>query len=1447
MKRLNIKLAVWLAIGTVVLGAGVHFLHAFQVDRNAEGVFEQAQALYENGEYDEAYQFAYRYLNLRSEDLRGSKLLADIAYDAAELPSAPLKHKRRAIFDMERAVRVDSTDTGRRRKLLDYYVQHGWITSAIDHVKLLRDPNKLDPELELTAAKCFAYTGAYDESAQICGVLIGYDPVQKTFSETAPGRASEEAYAILADLYRERKVGSASQADLFIEQMVAVNPESTRAHLLAHGYWKRNDQPERAKESLELAYKLEPESPEVVLPKAMQALEDRKFDEAQTLIQSALKEHADQERLYQLSALVELRRRNPAEAVKILQDGLARLPESELLINSLVEAQLENNDLEAAKTTYKKLRALDLSESTYEVFEAKFLMREQKWAEAAAKLNQVRGKVLHSPQAVAHIDTLLGKCTQASGDLEAAYKIYQGIANKSDDPTDADLGIAGVLVMTGRNAEALKKYENIAQGLGERAFEYRQVWRPLLQLRAWDQLRLPKEKQDWSKVEALIEQLHQAGKLDPISHIALQGELLTNKQDFAAARKLYTEALQKHPQNEVLWMYRVTLELEDGGPDQALELADQAPAELQDSVLLRQVRASIFGKMEGDAGKAGLLGLEKGVGQLSPEDQLTMLGRLAHEHLQRKDRDSARRLLNLMRTRWKDNLVSRHVIFDMAREDSDLETMRQMAAEIRAIAPVGSEYPPVFDAVARITSVTVAQRAKIQANPKQQKFVLTSEEKAQLREARKLLEEVVAQRAVWNEPHKWLADICALENNADGMIEQLRIATRKGPVDTRRLRQFYDLLAAKGLNEEAQGIYAQLQGTSIEGTQWSQVAIMIQGNRFDEARKLLDAMAPKADAPLEELLRHADARRRINDLPQAEVALRQAVQLDGSAAQAWVMLVNTLVAQNKMSEAQTVIASAEARLPADERDLVAAQCFEAIHETKRAEERYSRLVAARPRDLVANQAIASFYLRHNRHKEAVKYLDTIDSQAAAAKTPTDKEIVMWSRRGRAVALASEGSWHRFKEAEALLQASDNEIRQQGGEPTAADLLLRISLLANRSEPSSVRAAVELFEELQRRQPLQTSELVNLARLYERVGRWSKTKEIMLGVLGARDPEPLHYLAYAEMLIRNGEYVDVENWLNRYDRVGQEGVSLPIRVTLLARQNRPKDAAALLRRAVGQLGPRPWPKNTLDKIQMAAGLLQKLGLYADAEKYWRAYVEADRKGLVPLAKCVGLHRDLDEAFSLLEAAVQHTSPQEALVCGMQILRARKADAVDKHYEQLGRWYQAAKQASPGNLALEMTVGDVYEIRGQLDKAEGIYRKLLDRSDLDPVLRAGLANNLAFILSAQQKNTQEAVQLIEGAMDVYGPISDLLDTRGLVYLAAGKPDAALADFREAVLDPSAMKWVHLALAQNALGDNEGARNSLKKAQDLELKREDLYESEWARYERLARDLGMLQVSN
>ena len=78
-------------------------------------------------------------------------------------------------------------------------------------------------------------------------------------------------------------------------------------------------------------------------------------------------------------------------------------------------------------------------------------------------------------------------------------------------------------------------------------------------------------------------------------------------------------------------------------------------------------------------------------------------------------------------------------------------------------------------------------------------------------------------------------------------------------------------------------------------------------------------------------------------------------------------------------------------------------------------------------------------------------------------------------------------------------------------------------------------------------------------------------------------------------------------------------------------------------------------------------------------------------------------------------------------------------------QLGGWFKAAREAEPANTELELALGEVREMRGELDKAEEIYRKVLTRTDLPPAQRATAANNLAFILSTQRKSTEESVRV------------------------------------------------------------------------------------------------------
>jgi tetratricopeptide (TPR) repeat protein len=170
----------------------------------------------------------------------------------------------------------------------------------------------------------------------------------------------------------------------------------------------------------------------------------------------------------------------------------------------------------------------------------------------------------------------------------------------------------------------------------------------------------------------------------------------------------------------------------------------------------------------------------------------------------------------------------------------------------------------------------------------------------------------------------------------------------------------------------------------------------------------------------------------------------------------------------------------------------------------------------------------------------------------------------------------------------------------------------------------------------------------------------------------------------------------------------------------------------------------------------------------------------------------MHYDLDEAFALLETAGKPPS-LEILGVGMQILRARKGESQDKHFKELARWYQAARQADQNSPYLEMLLGDVREIRGELEKAEEVYRSAA-RSD--PAAHARGDFEQRRYLSTQNRNTEnhEADDAQKPSVRL-GPVG-----RGIVSCSRQNEEALLT-FRGDLV-PTAMKWVHMAFAQAAL---------------------------------------------
>jgi Flp pilus assembly protein TadD len=141
-------------------------------------------------------------------------------------------------------------------------------------------------------------------------------------------------------------------------------------------------------------------------------------------------------------------------------------------------------------------------------------------------------------------------------------------------------------------------------------------------------------------------------------------------------------------------------------------------------------------------------------------------------------------------------------------------------------------------------------------------------------------------------------------------------------------------------------------------------------------------------------------------------------------------------------------------------------------------------------------------------------------------------------------------------------------------------------------------------------------------------------------------------------------------------------------------------------------------------------------------------------------------------------------------------------------------------------------------GKFDDEETSYRRALA---LDDGTRIDALNNLAYLLALRRKDLVEAQSLVGKAIALAGPRTSLLDSRALVELAAGKPDAAQTDLEVAVSDGgAAVHLFHLARVRMANGQVENARASLKKSLDRGLKEDSFNKLEASAFQELKAQL-------
>ena len=1419
---LNWKLVIVLVGGVIVVIGGVFFVHTAQVQRTAQTILQDAEAaeaeaqrLEANGQHDqarkkveEAIQKYQRYVGLRPKDTEALSKFALLLAQEAERPGATVRAKLQAREALEMASTRNPENEEVLRKLADLSFQVGMHTQAITYYRRLREIAPNDSGSAIHLARALIRTEHFREALSILEQLVVED------------KSALDAYEELAGLLLE-KIQDPERAEAVIQQMVLANPEAARAYVIRAGFYQNRKNFDKARQDIQKALELAPRSVEVLLAAAELALAEGDRTKAGHYVQQAAAIAPEEERV--LAAQARLGQANAnlsaaAEALQQMKDPQALIP--------LVSVLLQKGDVQGAREAIKKMEKASFRPEILQFFEAQVLIVERQWRKASYLLEKIRPEVERLGDLGRRTDLLLGACYEQLGLPDKQLAAYQRVLEYDPNLTVARLGAASALLRMGQTERAVVEFRKIRNSKDlEQAYQ-NAGFRPVIyRLLTAEAMQAPETQRDWSRVEEFFQKIGEGEGPEKVPIALMRADFLVKQGKLPEARTLVEQLVQEHPNQPALVSTLIAVVAVQDGPESALKVLDQFQEKVGDGRMVRFVRASLAAQLRGEKGKAILADLVQQAEKLPPEEAKELWEQVGLAYYVLGDRSQAQ-------WAWKRAVSAGGkeprlllALFELAREMDDAKGMLEAAdqlAELLGRRSAEWNYAEAARVVWAVQHRELEERSLVRA-------------KQHLQEARQ-------SRPTWHKLLLLEGEIAIMEQRPDDAIRFYQDASNLAPLDPGHLQQLVQLLYARGRFDEAkqqldklgqQGLSPQMERLRIELDE--------RTGQLERALELAAQTVAKSNHATD-FLWYGHLLSRAKKLPEAEQAFRRAIQLAPGLTEAWLACAAALMAQNKPAEAEQLLRQAQVQLPQDQATLFLAQGYELIGQPAQAAEQYEQALRSRPDDIGLLDRAAAFYFRSGRMDKAAKTLN--DLLQTAQKEPKKYQAqILGARRALARTLAAMGDYRRHLHAlrlvdENLQQEKDNEI----------DLRLKALILAKRPERAAQQQAIDILESLQKRlqttgQRLSTEEQFLLAQLYDSVGQWSLCQERMLDLLSQKGSEPRFLEAYLEMLFRHGSPPgDIKTWLNRLEKIAPKSPrTVAFQARYLVQTRQPQEAVELVKKSI----PRPLPPEQVAWLRDAAALLESLQQYEAARQLYQEFAETAPGGSIVLAEFLGRHGSLEEALAQCEAAIGTLKMEAILTPAVNILTAQRKRAKPEQFQKVEGWIQQALEENPRSRVAPFQLARLLDLEGKYEELIRLYRQLMTREDLNDLERAAAANNLAFVLAASGQNPKEALEHVQQAIAILGPMPHLLDTQAMAYLALGQPGQAIALLREAIsMDPTGLRYFHLALAHMAANDPEAAAKALQVAKDThDLSIDQIPELERAQYRELIKKVGSM----
>ncbi|MGW8257639.1 MAG: tetratricopeptide repeat protein, partial [Thermoguttaceae bacterium] len=605
----------------------------------------------------------------------------------------------------------------------------------------------------------------------------------------------------------------------------------------------------------------------------------------------------------------------------------------------------------------------------------------------------------------------------------------------------------------------------------------------------------------------------------------------------------------------------------------------------------------------------------------------------------------------------------------------------------------------------------------------------------------------------------------------------------------------------------------------------------------------------------------------------AEKSLRRALELKSDIPDTWLTLVNFFGMMDKLSEAEDVINQLSEKMPADQVAIVLAQCYDALKKNDKAMDEYKLALAAKPDDPDIVRKVAEFYQRIGKLAEAEALLKRI----VDGKVQGSTEELIWARRKLALLTASKGGLVNLETARALLQ-KNLKIAADSTED------LRIKAKVEAIDPRETRkddAIITLTKMIEGKQASPEDRL-SLALLYLSAEKqaaaadslsnnsdsdssggapstaWIKASEILRNLATSKNRKPQYLVAYIKALLDHGEVSNAEAYLSKLaSDFPNYAATVTLQANMLVRRGRYEDALDTLKSFVDHKHTVPTDRS--QRMRIVADTLEKLAEHIkesgqkvvaenylrNAEMYYRQYIYEHPSQSLDLATFFVDQGKLDDALNILEAYWSNSDPVTLSKVGMNIVNHDKQSK--EIAQRVEKVLSSARAKFKDHPAFTAAMADLRFIQNRYDEAETYYRQILEKNPGHAVAM----NNLALLLALEGKNLDEALQLINKAIEIEGPLPAILDTRASVYIARKDANNALKDVKQAVADSATpMRLFHKALALQLAKQPFAAASVMQRALKGGLKKDMLSALEYETFDKLqklAQEKNSPQVKN